>query len=132
MPFVYVLATVITDITSFPFQWWTGQFFSKESLKALGLCVQLGHRGSLCPCPSPGLPGFMVFDTSGVHSVNIDYCECPYDSMPDRRTQLLRQGWFPATFTQPNTVFTFDCLDTFHELLLQGKGNLYDFYHGLL
>jgi hypothetical protein len=53
-------------------------------------------------------------------------------AVPDRRTQLLRQEWFPATFTRPNTVFTFDCLDTFHELSLQGKGNLYDFYHSLL
>ncbi|KIJ90500.1 hypothetical protein K443DRAFT_116509 [Laccaria amethystina LaAM-08-1] len=111
---------------------WTGEFFSKESLKALGLRVQLGHGGRPCPCPSPGPLGFMVFDTSGVHSVNINYCECPNDSLPDRRTQLLRQEWFPATFTRPNTVFTFDCLDTFHELSLQGKGNLYDFYHSLL
>ena len=94
--------------------------------------MQLGHRGTPCPCPSPGSPSFMVFDTSGVHSVNIDYCECLNDNEHDRRTQLLRQGWFPATFTRPNTVFTFDCLNTFHELSLQEKGNLYDFYHGLL
>ena len=74
----------------------------------------------------------MVFDTSGIHSVNIDYCECPKDDALDRRTQLLRQCWFPATFTRPNTAFTFDCLDMFHEHTLQGKGNLYDFYHLLL
>jgi len=74
----------------------------------------------------------MVFDTSGVHAVNIDYCDCPSNNILDRRTQLLRQGWFPATFLRPNTVFTFDCLETFHEHTLQGKGNLYDFYHLLL
>jgi hypothetical protein len=74
----------------------------------------------------------MVFDTSGVHAVNLDYCDCPSDNKFDRRTQLLRQGWFPATFSRPNTVFTFDCLETFHEHTLQGKGNLYDFYHLLL
>jgi len=74
----------------------------------------------------------MVFNTSGVHTVNVDYCECPRDELLDRRTQLLRHGWFPATFSQPNTVFTFDCLNTFHEHTLQGKGNLYDFYHLLM
>jgi hypothetical protein len=74
----------------------------------------------------------MVFDTSGVHAVNVDYCDCPNDNILDRKTQLLRQCWFPATFSRPNTVFTFDCLDTFHENTLQGKGNLYDFYHLLL
>jgi hypothetical protein len=50
----------------------------------------------------------------------------------DKRTQLLRHSWFPATFSQPHTAFTFDCLDTFHEQTLQGKGNAYDFYHSLL
>ena len=46
--------------------------------------------------------------------------------------QILRQGWFPATFNRPQTAFTFDCLSFFHELTLQGKVNLYDFYHTLL
>lgn len=73
-----------------------------------------------------------MFDTSGIQAVNIDYCDCPTDFRLDRRTQLLRQGWFPATFSRPNTVFTFDCLDTFHEHTLQGKGNLYDFYNLLI
>ncbi|EDR06772.1 uncharacterized protein LACBIDRAFT_299636 [Laccaria bicolor S238N-H82] len=111
---------------------WTGGFFDKTSLKELGLRVQLGHGGGICPCSPHGPPNFMVFDTSGVHVVNIDYCDCPKDNVPDRKTQLLRQGWFPATFSRPNTAFTFDCLDTFHEHTLQGKGNLYDFYHLLV
>ena len=50
----------------------------------------------------------------------------------DRRIQLLRRGWFPATLDRPRTAFTFDCLETFHELTLQGKVNLYDFYHTIL
>jgi len=29
-------------------------------------------------------------------------------------------------------VFTFDSLETFHELTLQGKTSLYDYYHTLL
>ena len=33
---------------------------------------------------------------------------------------------------RPQTVFTFECLETFHELTLQGKTNLYDYYHTLL
>ena len=98
----------------------------------LGLHVQLGHGGSACPCPSPGPPSFMVFDISGIHVVNIDYCECPKDDRVDRKSQLLRHSWFPATFTRPNTIFTFDLLDIFHENMLQGKGNIYDFYHLLL
>jgi hypothetical protein len=47
-------------------------------------------------------------------------------------TQLLREGWFPATLSRPQTVFTFECLETFHELTLQGKTSLYDFYYTLI
>ncbi|KAF8335185.1 hypothetical protein F5887DRAFT_892104 [Amanita rubescens] len=111
---------------------WTGDFFDKDSLRNIGLHVQLGHGGNPCPSPLPGPPTFTVFDTSGYHIVAVDYCACPRDVPIDKRTQLLRHGWFPATFSQPNTVFTFDCLDTFHELTLQGKGNAFDFYHLLL
>ena len=70
----------------------------------------------------------MVFDITDIHAVNIDYCESPNDDRVDRKSQLLRHSWFPATFTRPNTIFTFDLLDTFHENTLQGKGNIYDFY----
>lgn len=36
--------------------------------------------------------------------------------------------WYPASFNRPKTAFTFDLLDTYHKLTLQGKLNLYDFY----
>lgn len=85
----------------------------------------LAHVHPLAP------PGFMVFDMLGIHAVNIDYCNCPSDDLTDRRTQLLRQGWFPATFSRPNITFTFNWLNTSHEHTLQGKGNLYDFSHVL-
>lgn len=99
--------------------------------KSLSLCTTR-TRGMHLPMSIPWPPpGFMVFNTSGIHAINIDYCNCPSDDLTDRRTQLLRQGWFPATFSRTNTTFTFDCLNTFHEHTLQGKGNLYDFYHVL-
>ena len=34
--------------------------------------------------------------------------------------------------TWPKTVFTFDILETFHELSLQGKTTTYDFYHSVI
>jgi hypothetical protein len=75
----------------------------------------------------------MVFDTSGVHFVSIDYCDCGQGGhVLHPRTQLLRSRWFPATFNRPKTVFTFDCLATFHELTLQGKTTPFDFYHMIL
>lgn len=102
------------------------------TLQSLGLRVQLGHGGSSCPLPSPGPANFCVFDTSGVHYVSVDFCDCRTNGVVHQRTQLLRARWFPATFNRPKTVFSFDCLDLFHELTLQGKTPLYDFYHTIL
>lgn len=64
--------------------------------------------------------------------LGIDYCGCQIMNPVEWRDQLLRKRWFPATLVRPQTAFTFDCLDTFHESSLQGKGNLYDFYHTIL
>ncbi|KDR65285.1 hypothetical protein GALMADRAFT_82040 [Galerina marginata CBS 339.88] len=110
---------------------WNGEFFDKASLQSLGYRYQLGHSGAACPCPQPGPKNFIVFSISGPHFVSINYCHC-HDEPLSTWQQLLREGWFPATLSRPQTVFTFDCLESFHELTLQGKTNLYDYYHTLL
>ena len=40
--------------------------------------------------------------------------------------------WYPASFNRPGTAFTFDLLETYHKVTLQGKLNLYDFYHAIM
>jgi hypothetical protein len=113
------------------FQEWTGKFFDKITLQSLGLRFQLGHGGLRCPLPVPGPSDFMVFDTTGVHCVAVDFCNCT-ETVFHRRTQLLRARWFPATVNRPKTVFTFDALWTFHKHFLQGKTTAFDFYHTIL
>jgi hypothetical protein len=70
-----------------------------------------------------------VIDINGVHQINLQFCTCT-DSPQwvDNYRQLLRVGWYPASFQRPKTAFTFNVLDTYHKLALQGKLNLYDFY----
>ncbi|KAM6501762.1 hypothetical protein JOM56_001739 [Amanita muscaria] len=111
---------------------WNGTFFERVSLQEIGLVVQLGHAGGKCVHPTPGPVGFCVFDATGVHRVTINYCDCGKDGFIPYWVQILRAGWFPATFNRPRTVFTFTCLDFFHELTLQGKTSIYDFYHTIL
>ncbi|PPQ76961.1 hypothetical protein CVT24_009371 [Panaeolus cyanescens] len=111
---------------------WNGCFFEKAGLSELGLRVQLGHDGLPCSLPQEGPADFLVFDLNGVHHVNVDFCGCPHSQTTQRWQQLLRTKWFPSTILRPKTAFTFDCLDTFHKLTLQGKGNIYDFYHTIL
>jgi hypothetical protein len=40
--------------------------------------------------------------------------------------------WYPASFNRPKTAFTFDLLETYHKVTLQGKLNLFDFYHAIM
>ena len=80
-----------------------------------------------CSCRS-----FIVIDVSGIHNVAIDYCNCRTNGIIPHHIQLLRAGWFPATFIRPQTAFTFHCLDFYHELTLQSKVNAYDFCRSLL
>lgn len=101
-------------------------------LQSLGLCIQVGHGGAPCPNPSPGLSDFCIFNILGIHYISINFCDFPTNGIIHSRTQLLLTCWFPATFNWPKTAFTFDCLNTFHELTLQGKTPLYDFYHMVL
>jgi hypothetical protein len=75
---------------------------------------------------------FTIVDLGGIHYVNIDFCDCRQNGIIPRHIQLLRAGWFPATFNRPKTAFTFQCLDFFHELTLQGKVNAYDFCRTIL
>ncbi|KDR76041.1 hypothetical protein GALMADRAFT_67759 [Galerina marginata CBS 339.88] len=125
------IVSIHTDLSLHRVERWNSSFFKKDSLSNLGLHYQLGHSSSPCPCPLPGPASFVVFDVSGFHTVSINYCQCGEEPLPVWK-QLLCEGWFPATLSRPQTVFAFDCLETFHKLTLQGKSNLYDYYHTLI
>ncbi|KAJ7059939.1 hypothetical protein C8F01DRAFT_1254038 [Mycena amicta] len=105
---------------------WTGLFFVRTSLKALGLRIQFGHGGERCVRPLPGHEDFVVLEQNGIHEVAVDFCGC--ERREDDFKQLLRRRWFPATTGRPQTCATFQCLDSFHTLSLQAKTTAYDFY----
>jgi hypothetical protein len=107
-------------------------FYKDTTLQALGLVVQLRHDKGDCPSPSPIQLDFVVVDLSGIHLVNVRYCECHHLAGGSRsHIQLLRFQWFPCTVKRPQSAFTFDTLDTFHLITLQGKLSAYDFYQSL-
>ncbi|KAF6741396.1 hypothetical protein DFP72DRAFT_1115848 [Ephemerocybe angulata] len=122
--------------SSLPFhhiEYWEDTHFEKTCLQALGLRIQLGHGGGACPNPIVGPKDFNIFDTSGVHPVNIDFCGCSAQSdNSNKSVQLLRSSLFPATLSRPQTAFTFNFLDTFHQLTLQAKTTVYDYYNTII
>ncbi|SJL13406.1 uncharacterized protein ARMOST_16849 [Armillaria ostoyae] len=116
-----------------PLHWieeWNGSFFQHQSLQGLGLRVQLGHElGSTCPCSSPASKDFAVLHSNSIHNVSVDFCAC--SPATERRQQLLRASWWPATPTDPQTATTFPLLRLFHTLNCQGKMPAFDMWKGL-
>ena len=115
-------------------QRWNENFFTRQTLFDLGLSYQLGHDiDDPCPLPSSAVK-LMLFNVSGVHTVRIAYCFCNKNGAQsgNRRVQLLRARWFPASWVRPGTAFTFRLLNFAHKLQTRSKVNLYDFYASLV
>jgi hypothetical protein len=114
------------------FQAWNGTFFKFQSLKSLGLHIQLGHSVGE-PCTNPEVAfadDFVVVDTHGIHFIGLDFCGC--ESAKPHTTQLLRARWFPATVTNPKTASTFRVLEKFHLLSFESKMSVFEFYYSLV
>ena len=113
-------------------QCWKDGFFDRTSLHSLGHVCYLGHGGNACPVDSPRHQ-LTIIDINGWHKVQAGFCKCGTSNVPhEHYRQLLRMRWYPASFNRPKTAFTFDLLETYHKVTLQGKLNLYDFYHAIM
>lgn len=108
---------------------WNGQFFTRVSLKALGLQIQLNHLDMHCINPDPGHSDFIVVDTNGLHRVSVLFCDC-LDRIPLRQ-QLLRQNWYPATVHYPQTCCTLAVIKQYHVMTLTGKTTGHEYYVSL-
>ncbi|KAF7308965.1 CxC2 domain-containing protein [Mycena kentingensis (nom. inval.)] len=117
-----------------PLHWverWNGAYFTRTSLRACGLRIQLGHEDhTTCARPRRGRGDFVVLHANGIHEVALDFCGC-YHSKDVDHQQLLKAGYYPATLDAPRTCATFSCLDLFQALSLHGKTTAYDFYSTL-
>ncbi|KAJ6487349.1 hypothetical protein DFH09DRAFT_1105922 [Mycena vulgaris] len=59
-----------------PIETWVGRHWVRDTLKNLGLRIQLGHgRGGHCIFPVPKAPFFIV-NQHGIHAVAVDFCGC--------------------------------------------------------
>lgn len=89
----------------------------------------MGHEHTPCPSLDSAFKKVLIIDLSGAHYINIQFCACrDTPEWVEHYRQMLRMRWYPASFERPATAFTFDLLDTYHKITLQGKLNLYDFY----
>ncbi|KAL1684796.1 hypothetical protein GGG16DRAFT_119464, partial [Schizophyllum commune] len=93
-------------------QSWTGAYWEKTSLATMGLIYQIGHGGLPCVHPDPAVRTMVVVDEI-LHTVHYRYCSCRGLRSLNSVKQLLRNQWYPATVTDPETCITFKALDTF-------------------
>ena len=112
-------------------QEWNSLYFKQTSLCALGQHIQLGHDGAACPSPNITSSLSTILHTNRIHSIYIDHCACRQAVNVNITSHFLRLGLWPATVLDPKTATTIHLLDFFHQLTLQSKVNLYDFYWSL-
>ncbi|KAF7983646.1 hypothetical protein HWV62_20596 [Athelia sp. TMB] len=105
---------------------WTGRYWRKRTLASLGLVVQLGHGHDKCHHPGDKMD-MTIIDSHGVHTIGARFCACERALTANKRQQLLRAGWYPASVTDPQTCATLAVLEEYHLLHLKGALNVHDF-----
>ncbi|KAJ7033272.1 hypothetical protein C8F04DRAFT_1396133 [Mycena alexandri] len=94
---------------------WNGICFTRNTLEALGLRIQLGHkRGESCPgtlarteeqWERARKEKFCVVEDNGIHEVGLDFCVC--GRAESKAVQLLRVRLYPATTVRPCSAYEF-------------------------
>ncbi|KAJ7590263.1 hypothetical protein C8J56DRAFT_1004154 [Mycena floridula] len=107
-------------------QFWTGSFWRKTSLYEQGFCYQLGHGGAKCRFPGKEQT-MTVMGTCSIQTVLVARCGCDRSDRLSPVQELLRNGWYPATVTMPQTCATFECLDQFRTLNVTATVNIRDY-----
>ncbi|KAF8209183.1 hypothetical protein K438DRAFT_1572996 [Mycena galopus ATCC 62051] len=132
-PSLFCKTCIVERHAVLPTHWiqeWNGGFFKRRALIDLGLSIQLGHPlGYSCPSPLKAPKDFVVIDVTGVHHVAVNFCQC--DSRVEKRQQLMRVCWWPATARNPQTCATFAVVRLFRTLNCLGKVSAHDFLRSL-
>lgn len=108
------------------------RFWVKCGLSELSVVVDLGHGGVQCPAGRQPRPMTIVHER-GIWKTKIRFCNCcgPDGHATPNDTQLLRAGFWPASWDTPRTVFTMGLMEQFRLLSVHAHTNAYDFFNYL-
>ncbi|KAK7028695.1 CxC2 domain-containing protein [Favolaschia claudopus] len=106
---------------------WNGDFWIPSTLAKIGLIYQLGHGGFSCSFPDTMVHSLTVIEEPTLHEIRMRYCKCSKSDQADNLEQLLRNGWYPATVTDPGTCATFRSLEIYRLYSVVGNMNVRDF-----
>ncbi|KAF8995279.1 hypothetical protein BDZ89DRAFT_925224, partial [Hymenopellis radicata] len=109
---------------------WNGEFWDRMTLLSMGYVYQLGHHGAACV--HPGAQRRMtIIHVNGIHELKVCSCGCRVAEDLSTVEELLRNGWYPATSTDPSTCGSFEVLDMFRLLSTVAQVNVRDFVTSL-
>ncbi|KAJ7454342.1 hypothetical protein B0H11DRAFT_2244997 [Mycena galericulata] len=106
---------------------WNGNFWVPRTLESIGLVYQLGHGGLPCIFPDDKIHRMVVIEAPIIHQIKFRYCKCEKSDTAENLEQLMRNGWYPATVTDPATCATFRSLEAFRLYSVVGNMNVKDF-----
>lgn len=107
---------------------WNETHFDTYSLDDLNLVMYLGHGGQSCSA-SLKPKAMVIIHTNGIHRRSVQFCDC--NNLIPNVEQLMLARLFPATLSSPATAFTFELLETFHQLTHSSKITAYDYFDTL-
>ena len=92
---------------------------------------EYGWSGSAAPPHgyAPGAQEVVVVHTNAVHRLPVFLCSCP--DAPDPMDQYLEMGFYPATFKEIETLFTFQVLDDYLLQNLECQTSCHHYYSKL-
>jgi hypothetical protein len=100
---------------------WNNLFFEATSLSDLGLLLVIRHEDRR-ECPNPHFHAPMtIIHVNGFHQIPVQSCGCA--GSQDFDIQLLQLRLFAASSDQPKTAFTFDVLEQYRLIHLEGKAS---------
>lgn len=106
-------------------------FWERKPLTDLGIVLELGHCGHRCEFAAGAPRPMTIVTENGVHSVPVRFCGCldpnTGEKMATDTSQLVRNGFWPATWGQPRTAFSIRLMKTFSLFANHAHMNAYDY-----
>lgn len=107
------------------------RFWDRKLLTSLDVIIKLGHGREGCDKVTVDPRNMQIVSEAGVHGIKVQFCECKDAEtqlkVPDA-TQLLRAGFWPASWDTPQTAFTIRVLESFTMASNQCHTSAHDFY----
>lgn len=110
------------------------RFWERRPLSELGVVFEFGHEGKRCHLSSQEPRPMTIVSEEGVHVVKVRFCACK-DNVTNlatpEATQLVKNGFWPASWMQPRTACTIQVMKTFLQLSSLAHANGKDYFQVL-